>query len=109
MKATTTPDEVKSRAYLVWAEWGPNLSIPRAERLATEFPTVPATTRADWLQEFAAIEHAIWGAAEKGADKSMDLGQFAELLRKTFPFMSDQAVRKAWFLANYYAWHEGYR
>jgi hypothetical protein len=32
------PEAVKSRAYLVYVEWGPNMSLPRHERLATEFP-----------------------------------------------------------------------
>jgi hypothetical protein len=51
VKTEETLDDVKSRAYLVWAEWGPD---------------------------------------------------------RAFPFMTDEAIQKAWFLANYYAWHDGY-
>lgn len=101
-------DEAKSRAYLVYEEWGPDAGIPREERLAAEFPEVPPQQRIAWMEEFGAIGGFVWGKAEQGAQRAMSEADFVAELRAAFPFMNDEAANKAWFLTNYYAWHEGY-
>ena len=103
------PETVKSRAYLVYVEWGPNMSIPRHERLATEFPQVPEATRTQWLEEFSAISSEVGAISEEDAGRILDFGQFTARLRAKFAFMSDDAIQMSWTLANYYAWHDGYR
>ena len=101
-------DDEKSRAYLVYEEWGPDATIPRETRMADQFPAVPGETMAAWVKEFGAVGGFVWGVAEQGAQRTVGKDEFVQRLRESFPFMNDAAADKAWFLANYYAWHEGY-
>ena len=101
-------DNTKSEAYLVYAEWGPDRRIPRDERLAACFPTLTDVERAEWMAIFDAVEREIWRYAETGNVRLHPFLRFAEHMRDRFPFMNDAALRKAWWLAGYYTWHEGY-
>ena len=107
-EAVPSLDELKNEAYLIFAEWGPDLRIPREKRLADCFAEVPNDTRAAWLGEFKRIDQAIWQVAEQGAQKHYSFDTFGAHMRTVFPFMNEAALNKAWTLANYYAWHEGY-
>jgi hypothetical protein len=100
--------ETQSRAYLIYSEWGPDSRIPRDERLADRFPDIPEDTRRAWMAEFDRVEAAIWKAAEAGGPRTGSFETFARQMRDSFPFMSDEALRRAWSRAGYYAWHEGY-
>jgi hypothetical protein len=105
---SSTLTETQSRAYLIYSEWGPPRLIPRAQRLAECFPDIPADTRRAWMKEFDQVEAAIWKAAEAGGPRTGSFGVFANQLRKTFSFMSDEALSHAWTLVGYYTFHEGY-
>jgi hypothetical protein len=107
-KAASAFDELKNEAYLIFAEWGPDLMIPREKRLADCFPQLLDEVRAAWLDEFKRIHQAIWQVAEQGAQRHSTLDAFDTHMRMDFPFMNEAALSKAWTLANYYAWHEGY-
>jgi hypothetical protein len=107
--ANPQADDVKSAAYLTWAEWGPDARIPRDERLASVFPSVPADERKAWMDAFARIGGFIGRVAQHGAEKGWAREQFALSIRREFPFMNDDALDMAWFLARYYAWHDGWR
>ena len=103
-----SPDNMKSPAYLVYSEWGPQLSIPRDQRLAQEFPEIPAEELAAWIEEFKRIEAEIWKAAEEGGPQTMSAESFKKRMHNAFPFMNEEAVSRAWTLTGYYTWHEGY-
>jgi len=100
--------KIKSAAYLIYAEWGPQRSIPRDQRLTQEFPEIPSDTLAAWMDEFNKIEHEIWKIAGQGGPKTLTYTDFNERMRKVFPFMNGEALRRAWTLCGYYTWHEGY-
>ena len=100
--------ETQSQAYLIYSEWGPESRIPRDERLADRFPEIPEETRQAWMTEFEQVEAAIWKAAEAGGPRTGRFETFARQMRESFPFMSDEALSRAWSRAGYYAWHEGY-
>ncbi len=101
-------DKTKSKAYLVYAEWGPDLRIPRDERLAACFPALSAVERVEWIALFDAVEQEIWRYAKTGDARLHPFLRFAKHMRVRFPFMNDAALRKAWWLTGYYTWHEGY-
>ncbi|RYX84897.1 hypothetical protein EON83_08125 [bacterium] len=96
---------VKSRAYLTWAEWGPDARIPRDERLATIYPDLTTAERIAWIKEFGQIESFVWQLAEEGKAQALSREDFTALIHQRFPFMDDEAVGKAHFLASYYQWH----
>ena len=103
-----TPDELQSRAYLVYSEWGPDRAIPRHERLADQFPQTDDTTRAAWMADFDHVEREIWHFAESGGPRLHSYETFKKRMTAAFPFMSDDALGRAWSLATYYTVHEGY-
>jgi hypothetical protein len=100
--------EVKSKAYLIYAEWGPPRLIPREQRLAECFPDIPENTRLAWMKEFDQVEAAIWKAAEAGGPRTGTFEVFTQRMTKSFPFLNDEALSHAWTLASYYTAHEGY-
>jgi hypothetical protein len=100
--------ETKSQAYLIYSEWGTQSRIPRDQRLAECFPEIPEDTRQAWMKEFDQIEAAIWKAAEAGGPRTGSFEAFARQMRASFPFMSDEALSRAWTLTGYYTFHEGY-
>jgi hypothetical protein len=59
-------------------------------------------------EEFEKVESEIWKVAEEGGPKSYTFETFKERMIGSFPFMSDEALNRAWFLTGYYTWHEGY-
>ncbi len=98
----------KNQAYLVYTEWGPDLLIPRDERLADQFPEVTADVRHAWMTEFDRVEAAIWQVAEAGGPRTSSFESFKRRMKQAFPFMNDEALSRAWTRTGYYAWHEGY-
>ena len=104
----SSPAEQKNEAYLIYAEWGPDRATPRTERLATCFPQVTDAQRAAWMEEFDLVEAEIWRVAAAGGPRTWPFARFKKHMRATFPFLNDEALRRAWTLAGYYTAHEGY-
>jgi hypothetical protein len=100
--------ELKSEAYLVYAEWGPALRIPRDKRLAACYPTINEQDRNMWIQEFKKVKSKIWEIAEEGGPSRHTREVFDVRMSGHFSWMSKAALDKAWFLTCYFAWHEGW-
>jgi hypothetical protein len=100
--------EIESQAYLIYSEWGPQRQIPRDQRLADCFPDIPEDTRQVWMKEFDQVEAAIWQVAEEGGPRTGTFEAFTRRMTKSFPFMNEAALSRAWTLAGYYTAHEGY-
>jgi hypothetical protein len=100
--------DIENQAYLIYSEWGPEIKIPRDERLADRFPDISADIRRAWMTEFDRVEAAIWKVAEEGGPRTGSFEAFTRRMKKAFPFMHAEALRRAWSRAGYYAWHEGY-
>lgn len=101
-------DKTKSKAYLIYSEWGPDRRIPRADRLASLFPDADEGTCSSWMADFDRIEREIWRFAESGGPRLGSLDTFKKHMAGLFPFMDDAALGRAWSLAVYYTVHEGY-
>lgn len=108
MQKNSSLDNQKNAAYLVYSEWGPQRSIPRDRRLRQAFPGISAKQRAAWLADFINLDREIWKAAEAGGSRTTSFEEFKKRMLKAFPFMNEAALRRAWTLAGYYTWHEGY-
>jgi len=76
--------------------------------MAECFPEVSEADRLAFLSEFEIVRAEIWKVAEEGAEKRHTKEAFEKRMTDRFPWMKREALDKAWFLANYYAWHEGY-
>lgn len=108
LRRNNSQDKLKSEAYLIYSEWGPDRRIPRPDRLAALFPDTDEATRAAWMADFDQVEREIWRFAESGGPRLHSLDAFKRRMTAAFPFMNDDALGRAWALATYYTAHEGY-
>ena len=100
-------DGLKSEGYVVYSEFGPALLIPRPQRMAERFPSVPPQEREAWMQDFQRVDTLIWKLAKEGVGNRPG-GELEAALLAEFPFMNRSALARALTRVNYYAWHEGY-
>jgi hypothetical protein len=99
----------KNEALRIFLEFGPELKIPRQERMAASFPDVPASERTKWFREFQAIDKEIWKIVGEGAIGRVTGEAIGDRLRGRFPWLDDETVGVLINRAGYYAWREGYR
>lgn len=97
-------DALKSRAYLVYSEWGPEMKIPRPEWLASRFPSVPPEQRDAWMHEFAAVDAYMQRLAERGGSLGGNDGEVESEVRSRFPFLTRSAISHVISRANYIAY-----
>jgi hypothetical protein len=102
-----TPDELKHKAYLINSEWGPAGRIPREQRLADKFHKVLPATRAQWLDDFKAVDKSVEGFVLKGGRKTYSKESYAKAILEMHPWLNRRAIERTWFLTCYFAWHEG--
>lgn len=99
----TNADELKSRAYLAYSEWGPEGVKHRDSQLADVFPDVPIETRRAWIAEFKQVDREIGNVVGRFGEH--DFRKFESLMRIKFPFLNHQAIHRAWTLFTYYSIH----
>jgi hypothetical protein len=101
-------DSEKSRAYVVYSEFGPSLRIPRFDRLVAEFPQAGSPAINEWLKNFKEMDAAIWKLAEEGGRTNIRRNDFLKSFSSVYPWLDEPGLQRAWFLCTYYIWHEGY-
>lgn len=94
-----TKDDLESKAYLVYHEFGSKLRIPREERLLKKFPQVERTMVKIWLDQFKSVDREIGNFI--GASVDFDEKGLKTRLKEKFPFMNKKALAKAAALG----WH----
>lgn len=101
-------EEERSKAYLLFTEWGPRAQVDRFARLTKKFPRTPPETLHQWIKDFELVDARVWSCAEKGGAKALTAGDFEAMMKKEFPWMCKNALTKAWGLVSYYVYHEGF-
>jgi hypothetical protein len=96
------------RAYAVFEEWGPKKRTPRQARLAETFPELSELEIESTLEKLRAVTETVWVIAKLGAQPKLGKDKVTALLQDRHPFLKNEGLRRALFLTNYYAWHEGY-
>ena len=103
------PDQLElDSAYAVITAWGPSMRIPRRERLAQIFSTLAPEEFESVLNQLDAVDTTVWELAQLGAESKLGTQKLVESLQTRHPFLRNEGLQRAVFLANYYAWHEGY-
>ena len=102
------PPQLIDQAFAVFEEFGPDRRIDRRERLR-DVLGLGSPEEIDRIMEYMkSISDSVWRLAEKGGE--IKLG--GELVRKSLqaehPYLTDAGLRKAMFLVNYFAWHDGF-
>jgi hypothetical protein len=95
-------------AYSIFDEWGPDRRIPRKERLSRTYPKLTSNQIEALLGQLAEVHGTVWNIAKSGAEPKLGRDRVIELLQTRHPFLRGAGLKHAIFLANYYAWHEGY-
>ena len=54
------------------------------------------------------MDATVWRLARLGAQSKLRTQKVSESLQTPHPFLEDEGLQRACFLANYYGWHEGY-
>jgi hypothetical protein len=88
-----TIEDLESKAYLVYHEFGPKLRIPREERLLKKFPQVERTIIKIWLDQFKSIDREI--GSFTGTSIDFDSKELKTHLKERFPFMNKKALEEA--------------
>lgn len=103
-----TPEAEKNNAFLIYSEFGPNLRIPRRERLAAKFPGLSENRMTAWIEDFKAVDASIWELAEEGGPRGISKEEFSGVLLRRHPFLRQSGLDRAWSRGGYYAAHEGW-
>jgi len=101
-------DSIKSKAYLIFSEFGPDLRVPRQKRLADEFKSMSEERIQTWLADFQDLDKKIWKLAEEGGRKNFHREEFRESLTLEYPWLNEAGLQRAWSRCAYYIVHEGY-
>jgi hypothetical protein len=99
--------KMKSEAFLVFSEFGPDRAIPRFERLTSRFPQLSADDVAIWLKEFEAVEAKAYDLAVEHRKKNLKPVVTIEQIRAAFPFLDAEAAGSAFNQAMYFSWRDG--
>jgi len=102
------PAAVIDRAFAVYEEFGPDRRIDRRERLRTILHLGTPEEVERIMGYMKSISDTVWQLAEKGGEIKMGKARIREALQAEHPYLTDVGLRKAIFLVNYFAWHEGY-
>jgi hypothetical protein len=101
-------DKTMDGAFEIYGEFGPNLRVPRKERLAKAYPSLSSEEIDDLLNQMKKVDGTVWSVAELGGEPKLGKQKVAEALQAKHPFLRNGGLARASFLATYYAWHEGY-
>ncbi len=91
-----TREDIQSKAYLVYHEFGVKARIARDERLREKFPDADRTTIKIWLDQFKAIDREIEHFT--GSTLRFDRKLLMHHLAERFPFMNKKALEKAAYM-----------
>ena len=103
-----TPESEKNNAFLIYSEFGPDLRIPRSERLSAEFRGLSETRLTGWIEDFKAVDASIWELAREGGPRGISKEEFSGVLLTRHPFLQQSGLDRAWSWGGYYAAHEGW-
>jgi len=102
------PDELLDQAFIIYEEFGPDRLLDRRERLANELDLQSEESLDYILQKMEDISNTIWDIAKLGGEIKLGKEKGRELLQAEHPYLKSEGLKKALFLVNYFAWHDGF-
>jgi hypothetical protein len=101
-------ERILDKAYGKLESFGPDLGLPKIERLKKEFPRLSDVENSEILEQVDLVSKTVWSLAERGGEAKMRKEEIVSELQSAHFFLRDAGLKQAIFLVNYYAWHEGY-
>lgn len=105
---TATHRELQDAGYVQYLEWSELPIAARAEAIRAQFSSVPASTIAQWVDDFEAVNRLTWELAQRGGPQVLGDATVRQRLSSAFPFLTDRGLKRAIVRTAYDAWHEGY-
>ena len=102
------PDEILDRAFAIYEEFGPDRLINRRQRLAVELDLQSPEELDYVLDKMEKISQTVWSIAKQGGEIKLGKEKVLEHLLSEHPYLESEGLRKALFLVNYFAWHDGF-
>ena len=104
----TIDADILDSAFAKLEAFGPDLALPKEQRLRKEFPRIPPSNEEEVLKQVRLVSDTVWSLAERGGEAKMKKQDIISELQRAHPFLRHSGLKQALFLVNYYAWHEGY-
>lgn len=101
-------NEEKSKAFLVFCEFGPDRAIPRHKRLADTFPRLTRDVIDRWIRDFQKAEKMAYDVVVENRRNDWKPEHAIQLLRAKIPDFTEEALTKLFNQACYFAMHDGY-
>src|SRR5215208_6900115 len=101
----TIKPNILDSAYGKLESFGPDLALPKDQRLRKQFPKLNARERAEVLKQVALVAATVSSLAERGGEQKLNREDIIAELQRAHPFLRRAGLRHALFLINYYAWH----
>jgi hypothetical protein len=101
-------DQTIDVAYAKLEAFGPDLAVPKRDRLKKELPLLTQDQAQEILRQVDLVSKTVWSLAEQGGEAKMKKSDMVAELQGAHPFLRGAGLNRAIFLVNYYAWHEGY-
>ena len=98
----------KDYAFRVAYAWGPDLKLPKIERLKKHLTWVSEQELESWLPELEQAEKSLGFLAEEGGPKVLGETEVERRIKAMSPFLVAEGLRHAKFLVGYAAMHDGY-
>jgi len=101
-------EDLLDKAFAEMTAFGPNLGLPKRERLEKIFPCITASQSKNIILQVDAVSTTVWAFTKRGGEARIDKKDIVAELQAVHPFLQKEGLNQALFLINYYAWHEGY-
>jgi hypothetical protein len=105
---TSVDDETLDGAYEVYEEFGPARRVGRRDRLHERYPRLSDGELNSVMEELETVAKTVWSIAELGGEAKIGKDKIVELLQMRHPYLKGPGLRRATFMVNYLALHEGY-
>ncbi len=98
----------KDFAFEACTRFGPELGLPKDQRIRKAFPRLQDEVVRAWVNDFERVEDEIERLARAGGPTRLGNKSVERSLRATFPFLVGRGLVHAHFLTWYEAHHEGW-
>ena len=101
-------EDLLDKAFAEMTAFGPDLGLPKPERLKKIFPCITASQSKNIILQVDAVSTTVWAFTKRGGEARIDKKDIVAELQAVHPFLQKEGLNQALFLINYHAWHEGY-
>lgn len=104
----TVSNAILDEAYAICNEFGPNMYVPREERLRNKFEQLSPDEINAILKQVDEVAQTVSSLVTQGGPAKLGKETVMKTLQEKHPFLQSVGLERAVFLVDYYAWHDAY-